>query len=157
MKIECWYIGKTSEAYLQQGCQIFEDRVKRFLPFSTQLIPDVKSNKKSSGEQIKKLEAEKILQKIQADDFLILLDENGKSYSSRQFAEQLNRWTMLSHKRLIFLIGGAFGFDPKIYARANAKLSLSQLTFSHQMIRLFFLEQLYRAMSILKNQPYHND
>lgn len=157
MKIECWYIGKTSEAYLQEGCKIFETRVKRFLPFETSLIQNVKSTKNSKGDQIKKLEAQKILSKLNSDDYLILLDERGKEYSSRQLAEQLNKWMLLSQRRVIFLIGGAFGFDQSIYDRANAKLSLSKLTFSHQMIRLFFLEQLYRAMSILKNQPYHND
>lgn len=157
MKLECWYIGKTSEAYLQQGCKIFEDRVKRFLPFETVLIQNVKTNKNSKGDQVKKLEAEKLLQKIQPDDFLILLDEKGKQYSSRQLSEQLNKWMLRSNRRIVFLIGGAFGFDQSIYARANAQLSLSKMTFSHQMIRLFFLEQLYRAMSILKNQPYHND
>ena len=157
MKIECWHIGKTNASYLQEGYAIYEQRLKRYLPFNTLVIPDVKSGKKSSPAQIKKKEGESVLQRLQAEDYLILLDEKGKSYSSRQLAVQLERWMLLSHRRLIFLIGGAYGFDDNLYTRADAQLSLSPMTFSHQMIRLFFLEQLYRAVSILKNLPYHND
>lgn len=157
MRIEAWYIGKTAEQYLKDGCSIFEKRIKRFLPFEVVVIPDVKNGKNAAPAQLKQLEGEKILSKLGSDDFLVLLDEKGKQFTSREFASQLNRWTMLSHKRLIFLIGGAFGFSDKVYDRSNAKLSLSKMTFSHQMIRLFLLEQIYRGMAIQKNLPYHND
>ena len=157
MKVELWYIGKTAFPYLKEGMAIYEKRLKKYFPFQTVLIPDVKNARKMSPKELKQKEGDLILKKIKKEDFLILLDEKGKEMASVQFAEFLEKKLHLSHKKLIFQIGGAYGFSETIYKRANAKLALSKMTFSHQMIRLFVLEQLYRGMSILNNEPYHNE
>jgi len=157
MKVEFWVIGKTSDAYLREGIAQYRKRLGHYLPFEMRVLPDVKKAGKLSAAQLQQKEGEQVLAGLQADDFLCLLDERGKSYSSVEFAQFVGQKLQLSHKRLIFLVGGAFGFSEALYQRANSKLSLSKMTFSHQMIRLFFLEQLYRAMTILRNEPYHNE
>jgi len=157
MKVCVWAIGKTSEKYLKEGQAIYLKKLKHYVPFSYEEFPAVKVNKNTSRIQVKKLEEELIFGKLKLDDYLILLDEKGKTYSSRAFSDQLNKWQNRPGKRLIFLIGGAFGFSEEMYKRSNAKLSLSSMTFSHQMVRLFLLEQLYRGYSIQRNEPYHND
>jgi len=156
MKTEVWAIGKTSEAYLQKGCSIYEQRLRHYLPFQLVILPDIRQAGKLSVEQLKKKEAAAVLKQLKSDDWLVLLDEGGKAYTSTQLASQIDKWQQYGKRRLIFLIGGAFGFDESLYQRADIKWSLSLLTFSHQMIRLFLLEQLYRAMTILRNEPYHN-
>ncbi len=156
MKIHFWTIGKTNEKYLQEGIAIFTKRLGHYLPFEMNEWPDIKQAGKLSPLKLKEKEGTMILQKIKSDDYLILLDEKGKQFTSEAFSEQLNRLLQLPQKRIIFLIGGAYGFSPDIYERANQKIALSSMTFSHQMVRLFFVEQLYRGMTILKNQPYHN-
>lgn len=156
MKIELWAIGKTSEKYLETGIEIFEKRLKNYLPFSWTILPDVKL-KTTDGALLKKEEGKLILSKLQPDDYLVLLDEAGKQWSSTELAFWLERKLSSPGRRLVFLIGGAFGFAPEVYARAQEQLSLSKMTFSHQMVRLFFMEQLYRAMTILRNEPYHNN
>lgn len=156
MKTEFWVIGKTNEKYLQEGCAVYEKRLQHYLPFQYKVIPDIRRGGKLKPEQLKTKEAEFILKQLNSDDYLILLDERGKSYTSEAFAIQMNRWQQMSKKRLLFLVGGAYGFDESLYQRADGKLSLSDMTFSHQMIRLFMLEQIYRAMTILRNEPYHN-
>ena len=156
MKIEFWTIGKTNEKYLLEGMAIFQKRIQRYLKLETILIRDVKNAKNISPKQLKIKEGEKVLEKLQKGDFLILLDENGKQYSSIKFAQFIEKQLIQSHHRIIFLIGGAFGFSEAVYQRGNQKISLSGMTFSHQMVRLFFLEQFYRAMTILRNEPYHN-
>lgn len=155
MKVEVWAIGKTTEAYLESGIKIFEKRLANYLPFSWAMLPNAKV-KSTEGIILKQEEGKIVLAKLQADDYLVLLDEQGQQCTSAELARWVEQRLNASHRRLVFLIGGAFGFSPEIYARANAKLSLSRLTFSHQMVRLFFLEQLYRAMTILRNEPYHN-
>ncbi len=157
MKVCVWTIGKTSESYLKEGLQIYLKKIKHYVPFEYEEWPAVKVHKSTSADQVKTLEANLIFSKIKNDDLLVLLDEKGKEYTSRGFSAQLNKWQNQSAKRMIFLVGGAFGFSEELYTRSNAKLSLSQMTFSHQMIRLFFLEQLYRGYSIQRNEPYHND
>lgn len=157
MKVAFWAIGKTAEQYLEEGTKVYTKRLVHYLPFEMHLIPDVKKAGKLSAEQLKQKEGEQVLAQLNPDDFLVLLDERGKIYSSKEFAQLLEQKLQLSYKRLIFLVGGAFGFSEDLYKRANDKLSLSKMTFSHQMIRLFFLEQLYRAMTILRNEPYHNE
>ncbi|MBK7410774.1 MAG: 23S rRNA (pseudouridine(1915)-N(3))-methyltransferase RlmH [Saprospirales bacterium] len=157
MKVELWQIGKTAFPYLEEGIRIYEGRLLRYLPFQIETLPDVKNAQKLPGEQLKVKEGEIVLSRLKTEDYLVLLDERGKMYNSVEWAQLMERELMLSHKRIIFLIGGAYGFSPTIYARANSTLSLSKMTFSHQMIRLFFLEQLYRAMTILRNEPYHNE
>ena len=156
MKIECWAIGKTNERYLEDGISIYTKRLSHYLPFQINIIPDIKNAGKLNAPQIKNKEGETILKSVRKEDFLILLDEKGKAFTSVDFALFLEQKLNLSKKRMIFVIGGAFGFSEAVYERADSKLSLSKMTFSHQMVRLFFLEQLYRAMTILKNEPYHN-
>jgi 23S rRNA (pseudouridine1915-N3)-methyltransferase len=150
-------VGKTSERYLKEGIAIYNKRLNHYLPFAYEVLPDIKHAGKLKPAQLLSEEGRLILQKINSDDFLILLDEKGKTYSSVQFAAYLEKLMYQSHKRIIFQVGGAFGFSPEVYQRANAKISLSSMTFSHQMIRLFFTEQLYRAMTILRNEKYHNE
>lgn len=156
MKIEFWTIGKTNEAYLKEGMAIFEKRIKRYLKLETVLIADVKNAKNLKPQQVKQKEGEKILTKLKNGDFLILLDEKGKHFTSVKFAKFIEQQLHQSHHRIIFLVGGAYGFSDAVYKRANYKIALSEMTFSHQMVRLFFLEQFYRAMTILRNEPYHN-
>jgi len=157
VKIELWYIGKTTFSFVKEGVSAFSKRINRYTGFSEVCIPDVKSGKSHPPALIKRGEAEKIEALLRPDDLLILLDERGKKYRSVAFAKQLNQWQLSSKKRIIFLIGGAWGFDEAIYKRADAKLSLSEMTFSHQLIRLIFVEQLYRGFSILNNEKYHNE
>ena len=156
MKIELWTIGKTNEAYLKEGMAIFQKRIQRYLKLETVLITAIKNAKNLKPKQVKEKEGEKILAKLNQGDFLILLDEKGKQFTSVQFANYIEKQLHQSHHRIIFLIGGAYGFSPAVYSRSNQKLGLSNMTFSHQMVRLFFLEQFYRAMTILRNEPYHN-
>ncbi len=149
-------IGKTDEEYLKFGIDKFVDRVKRYMPFEFQVLPDIKQSKNLSEIQQKEKEGELLLKNFQAGDFIVLLDENGKQMSSVRFSQWLNNQMVNSPKRLVFVIGGPYGFSKQIYNMSNYKLSLSEMTFSHQMIRLFFVEQLYRANAILKGEPYHH-
>lgn len=157
MKVYFWVIGKTNETYLSTGIDIYAGRLKHYLPFEMEVLPDVKKAKNLSGEQLKQREGDYLLERIKSDDLLILLDERGRQMESVAFAAYVDRQLQMPYRRLIFQVGGAYGFSDAVYQRANAKLALSKMTFSHQMVRLFFLEQLYRAMTILRNEPYHND
>lgn len=156
MKVEVWAIGKTSESYLETGIAIFEKRLTHYLPFSWQVWPASKV-KTTDGQIMRNEEAKLILAKINPDDYLVLLDERGEQFSSVGFSRWMETRLSDSRRRMVFLIGGAFGFSNEVYQRANAQISLSKMTFSHQMVRLFFLEQLYRAMTIIKGESYHND
>ncbi len=156
MKISLLCISKTTEAYLQEGIRIYENRLQHYCKYQRQEIPDLKNSKNLSFEQQKQKEAELILAKISTTDFVVLLDENGKELDSVQFSKELNKWMNQSTAHVVFVIGGPYGFHASVYERANLKLSLSKLTFSHQMVRLFFTEQLYRAFSILRGEPYHH-
>ena len=157
MKISLICIGKTDDSYLVEGIDSFQKRLKFYINFKMVVIPDIKNSKNLSKEQQKAREAEQILKHISNGDCVILLDERGKEYRSIEFAEFLNKKMLASTQHLIFIIGGPYGFDSSIEKRSDGKLSLSKLTFSHQMVRLFFSEQLYRAFSILKNEPYHHE
>lgn len=156
MKICLLVIGKTDEAYLQKGMEVFLKRIPHYISFELKAIPDIKNSKNLSEEQQKEKEGELILQQINSSDELFLLDENGLEFSSVEFARFLEKKMIAGNKRLVFVIGGPYGFSSSMYARANGKVSLSKMTFSHQMVRLIFLEQLYRAMTILKGEPYHH-
>jgi 23S rRNA (pseudouridine1915-N3)-methyltransferase len=156
MKISLFCISKTTEAYLQEGISIYENRLQHYCKYQRTEIPDLKNSKNLSFEQQKQKEAELILAKISPSDFVVLLDENGKELDSVQFSKELNKWMNQSTAHVVFVIGGPYGFHASVYDRANLKLSLSKLTFSHQMVRLFFTEQLYRAFSILRGEPYHH-
>lgn len=154
MKIEFWYIGKTNEKYLQTGMDLYAGRLKHYCKYSDVCVKDVKPATDSAATTL--LEGQAILRKIKSEDMLILLDETGKTYSSVAFADQLQRWLNRGSRRIIFLVAGAFGASSELKNRADAMLSMSAMTFSHQMVRLFFTEQLYRAFTILKNEKYHN-
>jgi len=156
MKIEFRSIGKTSFPYLTEGVSIYEKRLKHYISYQSVIIPDIKNAKSLKPHQLKEKEGIALLNKIESGDFVIILDEKGKSYTSVKFAAFLEKQILMSHKRIIFIVGGAFGFSDAVYARANSKLALSDMTFSHQMIRLFFTEQLYRACTIMRGEPYHN-
>ncbi len=157
MKISLLVIGKTDAGYFSQGIQEYENRLKHYLPFEMQVILDIKNVKNLSEEQQKEKEGELILKNLLAGDYLVLLDERGKDFSSLQFASYIEKKTHTISKRLIFVIGGPYGFSKAVYDKAAEKISLSKMTFSHQMIRLVFVEQLYRAMTILNNEPYHHE
>ncbi|MGF1925635.1 MAG: 23S rRNA (pseudouridine(1915)-N(3))-methyltransferase RlmH, partial [Bacteroidia bacterium] len=148
--------GKTEDKYLIEGIEKYLGRLKHYINFNLLIIPDVKNTKNLSEAQQKSKEAELIFKQISTSDVIVLMDEKGKKYSSVSFANYLNKQMIGSVQHLVFIIGGPYGFDEGIYNRANATISLSDMTFSHQMVRLFFVEQLYRAFTILKNEPYHH-
>lgn len=156
MKVTFRMIGKTAFSYLDEGIAIYEKRLNRYLPFEIEVLPDIKQAKNLSAGELKKKEGQLLLKRTKNDDLLILLDEKGKSFDSVGFADYLETQLRTTKKRIIFQVGGAYGFSDEVYQRADAKLALSKMTFSHQMIRLFFVEQLYRAMTIMKGEPYHN-
>jgi ribosomal RNA large subunit methyltransferase H len=149
-------VGKTDNPALQQLISTYEKRLSYYINFELQLLPDIKNSKSLSEEQQKIKEGELILSYVEPSHHLILLDERGKEYTSIAFADELQKKMNTGIKQLTFVIGGPYGFSQAVYQRANSKLSLSKLTFSHQMIRLFFVEQLYRAFTILRNEPYHH-
>ncbi|WP_100803666.1 23S rRNA (pseudouridine(1915)-N(3))-methyltransferase RlmH [Ulvibacter sp. MAR_2010_11] len=156
MKITLIAIGKTDAKELSSLTEAYIKRLGFYIPFSFDVIPDIKNTKNLSETRQKILEGEEILKRTETSDTLILLDEKGKSYSSIAFSEFLQKKMNTGLKNLVFVIGGPYGFSDAVYERANGKLSLSPMTFSHQMVRLFFIEQLYRAFTILKNEPYHH-
>ncbi len=156
MKITLVAVGKTEDKYLIEGIEKYLNRLKHYINFNLVIIPDVKNTKNLSEAQQKAKEAEVIHKQLNNNDVVILLDENGKKYSSMQFAQYINKQMVGSVQHLVFIIGGPYGFDESIYKRANGSVSLSDMTFSHQMVRLFFVEQIYRAFTILKNEPYHH-
>jgi 23S rRNA (pseudouridine1915-N3)-methyltransferase len=156
MKITLILNGKTEEDYLLTGISAYEKRLKHYIPFETIVIPALKNTKALSIEQQKDKEGELLFKEIQSTDRLILLDEGGKEYNSVDFSGFLQQQMNTGIKNLVFLVGGPYGFSDEVYKRANGKISLSRMTFSHQMVRLFFVEQIYRGMTILKNEPYHH-
>ena len=157
MKVHLLYTGKTTEGYLREGERIYEKRLKHYLPIEFSVLPDIRGAGKLTPDQLREREGENVLAKLKPDDGLILLHESGKQFRSVAFAKWVDRQLQQPYRRLFFVVGGAFGFSPAVYARANGKLSLSPMTFSHQMVRLFLVEQLYRAMTILRNEQYHNE
>jgi len=157
MKILLLVIGKTDEKYLLEGMSKYRDRLKHYIGFNYEEIPDIKNRKSLSEAQQKKQEADLILTKLKVGDKLVLLDEKGKVYRSVEFAKHLQQQMNSGIKRLVFVVGGPYGFDASVYEKSQGKISLSKMTFSHQMIRLFMVEQVYRAMTILKNEPYHHE
>jgi 23S rRNA (pseudouridine1915-N3)-methyltransferase len=156
MKITLILSGKTEDDYLIKGFNIYEQRLKHYITFETIVIPALKNTKALTVDQQKIKEGELILKNIQSSDRIILLDENGKEYNSTGFSEFIQQQMNSGIKNLVFIVGGPYGFSEEIYKRANGKIALSKMTFSHQMVRLFFVEQVYRAMTILKNEPYHH-
>lgn len=156
MKIKLLSIGKTEEKYLKEGIDIYCKKLIHYFPFQCEEISAIKQTKNLSQYEQKKQEGEAILKKIAPADILVLLDETGIRYSSVEFSVFLQQRMLQNNKQLIFVIGGPYGFSQEVYNRKDYLISLSPMTFSHQMVRLIFLEQLYRAASILKNEPYHH-
>lgn len=157
MKITLLTVGKTDDKYIKEGIDIYLKRLKHYIKFEILELPELKKTKNLSEDQQKTKEAELIFKHINNTDHVILLDEKGSDISSMLFADFLNKKMIGSVQHLIFIIGGPYGFDNTLYQRANEKISLSKMTFSHQMVRLFFTEQVYRAFTILKGEPYHHE
>lgn len=156
MKITLTVIGKTKQDFVSEGTAMFRKRIQRYTTFGEVIIPAVKNAPKLPVEELKQKEGEAILKKAGPGDMIILLDEKGKEMSSVGFAGFLEQKMNMGAKNLNFVIGGAYGFSKEVYAKCDMKLSLSKMTFSHQIIRLIFMEQLYRAFTIIRNEPYHN-
>ena len=156
MKVTLIVVGKTVGTELPRLIDTYTQRLKHYVPFDIQVIPDLKNTKNLSEAQQKQQEGEAILRAVEGS-YVVLLDEHGIEYRSMTFARQLQTWMNASTRGLTFVIGGAYGFSLAVYERADAQISLSQMTFSHQMIRLLFVEQLYRAMTILRGEPYHHE
>lgn len=157
MQIVLLQIDKTQDSYLHEGIEIYAKRLKNYVNFSTVTVNVPKTLRQRSQEEQKTGEGQLVLNHLEADDLLVLLDERGTEYSSVEFSRFIAKKQNASVRRLFFLIGGPFGFSEAVYTRANATLSLSKMTFSHQMVRLFFAEQLYRAYTILRGEKYHHD
>ena len=157
MKIKLVVIGKTDDKYIAEGIKKYFSRLKHYIGFEYTELPDIKNSKNLSQEQQKKLEGELLLKNIQPGDFVVLLDEKGKAFSSREFASYIEKKMISGTKRVVFITGGPYGFSDDVYAKADDKISLSKMTFSHQLVRLIFFEQIYRAMTIIRNEPYHHD
>ncbi len=156
MTIKLLAIGKTDSKPLQQLISEYENRLKHYVRFELETIADIKNAKNLSEVQQKEKEGNLILKKLGPTDTLVLLDENGKHFSSIDFSKYLQKKMNSGIKQLVFVIGGPYGFSDTIYKKAHGKISLSKMTFSHQMVRLFIVEQVYRAFTILKNEPYHH-
>ena len=157
MKVAFWYIGKSTPQYVVDGITAFEKRMKHYCQYEALCFPHVKNANKLPAAELKRKEAEMIESKLNKGDLLIVLDEHGKEYRSVEFAKQLEKWMVSFSGRLVFLVGGAYGIDQSLLAKANKKISLGKATYSHQVIRIMFLEQLYRAFTILKGEKYHNE
>ncbi|HJA16338.1 MAG TPA: 23S rRNA (pseudouridine(1915)-N(3))-methyltransferase RlmH [Candidatus Butyricimonas faecavium] len=157
MKVCLLVIGKTDAEFVRAGIAEYEKRLKYYIPYEMKVIPDVRNTKNMSEVEQKEREGELLLGQLETVDYVILLDEKGNEYTSKTFADFLAQKMLTSMKRLVFIIGGPYGFSEKVYKRANMKISLSKMTFSHQMVRMIFTEQLYRAMTILKGEPYHHE
>ena len=156
MKTILILVGKTTDKHFQAGINDYAERISHYMPFDIVTIPELKNTKSLSEDQQKAMEGELILKQLQASDTLVLLDEHGKELCSIELAKWLEQKQQTT-RRLVFVIGGPYGFSEAVYKRANEQLSLSRLTFSHQMVRLVFTEQIYRACTIIKGEPYHHE
>ena len=157
MKITLLTVGKTDRDWVKQGLDLYMSRLKHYIPFTLTEIPELKNVSSLSESQIKTKEGELILKQLRPSDDVILLDEKGKQYSSIEFSRLIQDKMTYSGRDIVFVIGGAYGFAPEVYDRASSKISLSKMTFSHQMVRTIFVEQVYRAFTIMKGEPYHHE
>lgn len=157
MKVALVLVGKTVNKHFVELIDEYAGRVKHYIGFDIITIPELKNTKSLSADQQKQQEGELILKQMQAGDHVVLLDEHGKEFRSVEFSKWVEQKMQTVNKRLVFVIGGPYGFSPDVYAKANEKISLSKMTFSHQMVRLIFVEQLYRAMTIMRGEPYHHE
>jgi ribosomal RNA large subunit methyltransferase H len=157
MQLSLLVLGKTDSAQIETEIKRYESRLKHYLPFELRVIPDVRRGSKLTPEEQKRAEGIELLRYITPTDRVYLFDERGESYTSRAFATFIERAMVSGERRLVFIIGGPYGFSPEVYDRADGQVSLSRMTFSHQMVRLFAIEQLYRAQTIIRGEPYHHD
>lgn len=157
MKISLITVGRTDIAWVRQGLDMYVSRLKHYAPFELVEIPELKNVSALTKDQIKSKEGELILKNVKNSDDLVLLDEHGREFRSIEFAKYLEDKMINSGKDVVFVVGGAYGFSPDVYSRANGKISLSKMTFSHQIVRTIFAEQLYRAFTIIKGEPYHHE
>lgn len=157
MNIKLIVVGKTNQSYVEEGVKEYFSRLKHYISFEIIVVPDVKGAKNLSSSTLKDKEAENIIKYLNNQDTVVLLDEHGQEFRSKEFAQYLQKKMNQGTKTLVFVVGGAFGFSDKMYSLTSEKISISKMTFSHQMIRLLFTEQLYRAFTILHNEPYHNE
>lgn len=156
MRIKLLVVGKTTDSRIVSLIEDYQNRLRHYVPFSLEVLPELRNAKSLSEEQQKTAEGEMILKTVSAAEEMILLDEHGKEFRSMEFSEYLQK-KMSAGRDVVFVVGGPYGFSEAVYARANGKISLSKMTFSHQMVRLFFVEQIYRAMTILRHEPYHHE
>lgn len=157
MKICLLVVGRTVEQHFVSAINDYAERTKHYIPFDIEVIPDLKNTKSLTVEQIKAKEGEMILKQLSQGDYIVLLDERGKEFRSVEFADYISKKMNTVGKRLVFVIGGAYGFSKEVYSAANEKIAMSKMTFSHQMIRVIVVEQIYRAMSIINGLPYHHE
>ena len=157
MRITLITVGKTDIPWVREGLEMYVSRLEHYVPFTLREIPELKGVSALTKDQIKEREGELILKQVKPADEVVLLDEHGREYRSLEFADWLGGWMAGSGRDLVFVIGGAYGFSPAVYSRAEGKLSLSKMTYSHQLVRTIFAEQLYRAFTILRGEPYHHE
>ena len=157
MKITLLTVGKTDVKWVKEGLDLYSSRLVHYVPFQIVEIPELKNVSALSKEQIKQKEGELLLKILKPSDEVILMDEHGREFTSVEFAKNLEEKISRASRDMVFVIGGAYGFSPDVYSRANGKISLSKMTFSHQMVRTIFAEQLYRAFTIMKGEPYHHE
>ena len=157
MKIILMVVGKTSTKFVREGVEEYAGRINRFMPFEIKVIPDIKTTRKLTELAQKEAEGTQILAHVQPTDHMVLLDERGKEMTSREFSTFIEQKSQTVPKNMSFVVGGPYGFSQEVYTRANSLLSLSKMTFPHELVRLFFTEQIYRAITISRNMPYHHD
>lgn len=157
MKISLFVVGKTNHNYLSPGIDDYTKRINHYIPFNIQYIADAKNTKNLSQAQQKQAEGQNLLNAFEKSDYVVLLDERGKEFTSKDFSSFIEKKMQTVAKRLVFVVGGPYGFSEDVYQRANEKISLSKMTFPHDLIRLIFTEQLYRSFTIMNNEPYHHD
>jgi 23S rRNA (pseudouridine1915-N3)-methyltransferase len=157
MKIVLLQTGKTSEKYINEGVTNFAVRLQKYSVFEIVTLPDIRNTRSMPVKEQKAREGEKIVQFLRNDDYIVVLDENGKEFTTVEFSEKLEKIFMMQKKRIVFVIGGAYGFSEEVFGKADLRLSLSRMTFSHQVVRLLFMEQLYRVFTVLKGEPYHHE
>ena len=157
MEICVLSVGKLSSSWIMQGVELFEKRIERYIKFSSIMLPDIKNAKSLSIENIKEEEGKMIISNLSSSDFIVLMDENGKEFTSRGFSDWMQKQMNAGRKRLVIIIGGPYGFSPAVYEKAHLKIALSKMTFTHEMAKLILTEQIYRGLTILKGEPYHHD
>lgn len=157
MEIVLLTVGKTTQTFVREGIDDFQKRLRRYISFRIECLPDLRSAKSLTPEMQKEKEGEVILNYLSPSDFCIILDERGLEFTSTEFASFIQKIMSSGKKRAVFVVGGPYGFSKDVYSRADSKISMSKMTFTHEMVRLFFTEQIYRAMTILRNEPYHHE